>query len=103
MSIKKQYLQKEPICKVTFRFVKNPGQHVNTIKILGDFNNWNTESKPMCKLKTGEFTQTLKLNPDREYQFRYLINDIFWDNELEADKFVPNGFAAEDYNSVLVL
>ncbi|NQU55550.1 MAG: isoamylase early set domain-containing protein [Bacteroidetes bacterium] len=103
MSIKKQYLKKESVCKVTFRLANNNGLNANTIKILGEFNEWNQESEPMNKLKSGEFTQTLKLDAGREYQFRYLIDDTFWHNEAEADKLVPNGLVVEDYNSVLVL
>lgn len=103
MSIKKQYLKKEPVCKVTFRIANDHGQSSSAIKILGEFNNWNPKAEPMNKLKSGEFTQTLKLDPGREYQFRYLIDDNIWDNEPEADKYVPNGIVSGDYNSVIVL
>jgi 1,4-alpha-glucan branching enzyme len=103
MSIKKQYLKKEPVCKVTFRIANGNVQNGNTIKVLGEFNEWNQEIEPMNKLKSGEFTQTIKLEAGREYQFRYLINDIFWDNEPEADKLVQNGLGTGEYNSVLVL
>ena len=103
MSIKKQYLKKEPVCKVTFRIANDHEQNGNTIKVLGEFNEWNQEIEPMNKLKSGEFTQTLRLVAGREYQFRYLIDDTFWDNEPEADKLIPNGLVTGDYNSVLVL
>lgn len=103
MSIKKQYLTRERVYKVTFRLSNNHGLNTNTVKVLGDFNNWNPDCEPMNKLKSGEFTQTLKLDPGREYQFRYLINNVLWKNEEEADKQVPNGLVAGDYNSVVVL
>lgn len=103
MSIKKQYLKKEPACKVTFRIAKDHGQNGNTIKILGEFNDWDPNTAPMNKLKSGEFTQTLKLDRGREYQFRYLADDSIWDNEPEADKYVPNGIVNGDHNSVIVL
>ena len=103
MSIKKQYLKKEPVCKVTFRIANNNEKNVEKVKIIGDFNNWDQECEPMKKLKNGEFSQTLKLEKGKEYQFRYLINGSIWENEPAADKFVSNGVVAGESNSVLVL
>jgi hypothetical protein len=42
------------------------------------------------KLKDGTFMVTLKRNTDREYQFRYVIDDAIWENEWEADKYVAS-------------
>ena len=103
MSIKKQYLKKEPVCKVTFRIANGHGLEANDIKLLGDFNNWDASIESMKKLKSGEFTQVVKLETGREYQFRYFVDGAFWENEPEADKLVPNGFDRDDYNSVIVL
>lgn len=103
MSIKKQYLKKEPVCKVTFKFANGYGVDAQTVKILGEFNNWDSDTEPMSKLKSGDFSQILKLEPGKEYQFKYLVDGIFWENEPEADKLVPNGIDKEDYNSVIVL
>lgn len=103
MSIKKQYLKKEPVCKVTFKFANGHGMDAQSVKILGEFNGWDQSAEPMNHLKGGEFSQTLKLEQGREYQFRYLVNDVFWENEPEADKLVPNGIDRDDYNSVVVL
>ena len=103
MSIKKQYLKSESVCKLTFKVSKEQAQDAETVKILGDFNNWDKEVEPMSKLKNGDFTQTLKLEAGSEYQFRYLINGTLWINEDEADKTVPNGVAEGEFNSVLAL
>ena len=103
MSIKKQYLKSEPVCKLTFKLSKEQAQDAETVKILGDFNDWSKDVEPMSKLKSGDFTQTLKLNMGSEYQFRYLINDTVWSNEEEADKTVPNGVVEGEFNSVLAL
>jgi 1,4-alpha-glucan branching enzyme len=102
MSIKKQYLKNEPACKVTFKISKEQVQGAESVRILGDFNSWNHDAEPVKKLKNGGFSQTLKLNPGKEYHFRYLINDSVWDNEPEADKHVPNGMGTGN-NSVIVL
>ncbi len=103
MSIKKQYLKSEPVCKVAFRVAKEQAQNANTVKIVGDFNDWNKDCEPMKKLKSGDFTQTIKLNSGVEYQFKYLIDDTCWENDPEADKMVPNGIVEGEFNSVIDL
>ena len=103
MSIKKQFLKNGSICKVTFKVANGKSLKADDIKLLGDFNNWDHSQESMKHLKNGDFTQTLNLEVGKEYQFRYLVDGVFWDNEIEADKIVPNGIEEGDYNSVLVL
>ncbi len=101
MSIKKTYLENGKKCRVTFNLKDYP--NAETVQILGDFNNWDRNSEPLKKNKAGVFSKSLKFETGREYQFRYLIDHTVWENELEADKYVPNGFSSSDYNSVIVL
>lgn len=101
MSIKKQYLKTKPFCKVTFTLAKNIAASANQVNLAGDFNNWDTESIPMKKMKNGEFTTTLELEKGKEYQFKYIINGKDWVNETGADKYVLNEFQSE--NSVIAL
>ena len=54
----------------------------------------------MKKLKNGDFTQTVTLDADAEYQFRYLLNDDVWENDWEADGYMPSPVSLED-NSVV--
>lgn len=103
MSIRKQFLKNEPVCKLSFRVTKDQAQDAETIKIVGDFNEWNKDVEPMKKLKSGDFTQTIKLGVGSEYQFRYFINDTTWSNEVEADKTAPTGIVAGEVNSVIEL
>ena len=56
----------------------------------------------MKKLKSGVFKATVKLETGKEYQFRYLIDGTTWENDWEADKYVPNTMSFED-NSVVAL
>ena len=102
MSIKKQYLKSRPVCKVTFRVSKEAAGEANSINIVGDFNAWQTDATPMKALKNGDFTCTLDLSTDRDsYEFRYLLDDKHWDNDWEADAYVPNAMMTE--NSVIQL
>jgi len=97
--IKKVYLKSKDVCKVTFRLPKIAAPGAKKACIVGDFNNWNIYATPMKKLKSGDFTITLELEPGEEYQFRYLIDDDRWENDWNADKYVKSPFGSE--NSVV--
>jgi len=102
MSIKKQYLKSKPVCKVTFRLPVKAAEFAESANIVGEFNAWNIYATPMKRLKNGSFVLTLDLEPNREYQFRYLLDDEIWENDGEADKYVPNPYGDSE-NSVVVL
>ena len=102
MSLKKQFLKSKPICKVTFRLPSEAAKDANTVHIVGDFNNWDIYATPLKKLKDGSFTVTLDLEKDKEYQFRYLIDENTWENDWSADKYVPTPFGNAE-NSVVVV
>jgi 1,4-alpha-glucan branching enzyme len=102
MSLKKQYLKKSPVCKVTFQLPPEAAGNASKVHIAGDFNDWDIYAIPLKRRKDGTFTITLNLEPDHEYQFRYLIDETTWANDWEADKYVPSPFGDED-NSVVVV
>ena len=102
MSLKKQYLKKNGQCKVTFRLPKAAAPDAKTVHIVGEFNNWSTAKTPMKRLKSGEFTVVVALAPDREYQFRYLIDQTHWENDWEADRYVKSDFG-DCENSVVTV
>ena len=102
MSIKKQYLKKNGICKITFSLKEN-NANIETVRILGDFNDWNRNCEPMKKLKNSEYSQSINLKSGKAYQFRYLINNSVWEDEPESDNFVPNGVEAGEFNSLILV
>ena len=51
--------------------------------------------------KNGNYTASVDLEGGKEYAFRYLIDGSRWENDWEADKYVPSEFGSE--NSVVVL
>lgn len=102
MSIKKQFLKTKPICKVTFRVPEEIGNSTKTAHVVGEFNGWSFLATPMRKLKSGAFTTTLDLELGREYQFRYLLDKKNWQNDADADNFVPTPYGDSE-NSVIVL
>jgi 1,4-alpha-glucan branching enzyme len=100
MSLKKQYLKTNPLCKVTFSLPRQIADLVNTAHLVGDFNDWNTNATAMKRLKNGTFTATLTLRRNKEYQFRYFLDGVRWENDWKADKYVLNSYGSE--NSVVV-
>ena len=102
MGIKKKYLKSGSICKVTFRLPKEAVPEAESITIVGDFNNWSETDLPLKKLKNGTFTVTIDLQRDREYQYRYLIDSARWENDWNADKYVPAPHGDSE-NSVVVV
>jgi hypothetical protein len=56
----------------------------------------------MKKQRDGSFSVILDLNLGREYQYRYLIDGANWENDTEADKYVPSPFGDSE-NSVIIL
>ena len=98
MAITKQYLKSKPICKVTFTV---PESDAKKVSVVGDFNKWNPKKNPLKKLKNGNFKGTIDLEKENNYQFRYLVDGVF-KNDENADAYVWNDFAGTD-NSVLNL
>jgi 1,4-alpha-glucan branching enzyme len=103
MGIKKQFLKSKPVCKVTFVVSEEEAKGANKIELLGDFNNWNiAEAIKLKSFKNGTFKTTVDLETNQEYQFKYLFDGETWENDWEADKYVPSGIGVED-NSVVIL
>jgi 1,4-alpha-glucan branching enzyme len=100
MAFKKQYLKSKTICKVTFTLSKTQAQAADSVRLVGDFNEWDQSSSPMKKLKDGSFTTTVNLAKDAQYQFRYLLDDKAWENDWEADAYIPSPVSFSD-NSVV--
>jgi 1,4-alpha-glucan branching enzyme len=99
--MKKRFLKSRPVCKVTFEL---PAQAVNgaaVVTLAGDFNGWDPAAMPLKRLKDGTCSIILDLPRDHEYQFRYLIDGKRWENDWQADKYVPNP-AGDCENSVVI-
>lgn len=95
--LKKQFLKKEPVCKVTFKVPAEVVSNAETVALLGEFNDWKTdEAIEMTKLKDGSFKTVVKLDAGKEYQFRYLVNGTEWVNDNDADKYVSTPYGTEN-------
>ncbi|MFA5296799.1 MAG: isoamylase early set domain-containing protein [Lutibacter sp.] len=98
MAIKKQYLKNKSICKVTFSI---DAIEASKVSVIGDFNDWNIKTHPLKKLKNGTFKGTIDLQKDQSYEFRYVVDGDYVNDE-KADAYIWNDFAAGE-NGVLNL
>jgi 1,4-alpha-glucan branching enzyme len=89
--LKKTYLEKQGVCMVTFN-VKFEG--ASKVELVGEWNNWIPEV--MKRKKDGSFWITKRLKKGREYRFRYLIDGHLWENDSQADRYVPNPYGSMD-------
>lgn len=102
MSIKKQYLKSKPEAKVTFELPAEAAGEANKVTLVGEFNGWDEAATELKKLKSGVFKTTINLEVGKSYEFRYLIDGSTWENDWEADSYVPNNVTFEE-NSVVAL
>jgi len=100
--IKREFLKTKNTWRVFFKLPAKSAVPAKQVYLVGDFNNWDTSAHPMKKLKNGDFTISLELEPEKQYQFRYLLDIGRWENDCQAD-----GYARSDYgdcdNSVICL
>jgi 1,4-alpha-glucan branching enzyme len=83
---------------VTFQFPASIW--LDSIYLVGDFNNWDRHSLPLKRSLHNPYWQiTLVLPRGRSYQFRYLIDGTTWCNDCSADRYLPNPYGG--YNSVV--
>ncbi|MGA6926951.1 MAG: isoamylase early set domain-containing protein [Desulfosarcina sp.] len=102
MSFKKQYLKSRPQCKVTFRLPKEAASEAKVVNLVGEFNNWSMVETPMKRLKSGDFTVTVELPVGKAYPFRYLLDQMNWENDWDADRYEKSG-VGDCENSVVVV
>jgi 1,4-alpha-glucan branching enzyme len=93
----KRYLKSKNTTKVTF--YTPTSLNAEAVYLVGDFNEWSESATPMELLKDGRFKVVIELEPEKEYQFRYLVNGDEWHNDAEADRYVPNPYGGD--NSVV--
>ncbi len=87
---------------MTFRLPEEAASDADKVSLVGDFNNWNENATQLERLKSGEFKTIVELEPGNEYQYRYLIDGEKWENDWDADKYVPNPYG-DGENSVVVV
>jgi len=97
--INKNYSKTKTICRATFKY----DNHVQakTAALVGDFNGWSAQRTPMKRLKNGSFSVTISLPAGHSYEFRYVLDGATWENDANADGYVPNQYGGD--NSVVTV
>jgi 1,4-alpha-glucan branching enzyme len=102
MGLIKKYAKSNNTCSVTFSLPKEAVKSCKNVHLVGEFNDWQEQRTPMIKSKDGSLKVALELKAGREYQYRYLIDGKTWENDFQADKYMPSSYGACD-NSVVVV
>jgi 1,4-alpha-glucan branching enzyme len=104
MSLSKNYPKSGKTCKVKFTIPASLATGAKEVRVLGDFNAWDTgaAANKMKKNDDGSFSKEVALDQGREYQFRYLIDGSRWVNDEAADKYLRSPTSPED-NSVVIV
>ena len=73
---------------VLVRFILPSRLPASCVHVVGDFNGWDRSSHPLWRDRDGQWVQTVLLQSDRLYWFRYLVDRKQWLNDHKADAFV---------------
>ncbi len=93
--LSKRFFKTKQEAEVTFEFA-HPG--AAKVALVAEFNDW--KPMPMTFVKKDRVFRTkTRLPKDKRFHFRYLINDKDWENDYQADAYLPNGFGSD--NSVV--
>ena len=99
--IKRKYSKDMSKCQVTFLLPRAVASEVGSVAVVGSFNNWDMHAHQMKKLRNGDYRLVVELDPDTEYEFRYLIDEKQWENCWHADKYVWSTYGNCE-NSVII-
>ena len=95
--MKKKFNESKNICHVTFSL----NHEANVVAILGDFTEWHPVN--LANLGGNVFEVTIDIPVGRDYHFRYLINNDYWENDHTADGYDVSPMYGHIHNSILSL
>jgi 1,4-alpha-glucan branching enzyme len=91
---KKSYVKTGRSCKVTFYL---PAEvQAKTIAVCGEFNEWAPDALPMKTRKDGVHYASTYLESGRSYRYRFLLDGTRWENDWEAETYLPNEHGSDD-------
>ncbi len=80
--------------KVIVSFHTEALPEAESVHLVGSFNDWGMT--PMKRLKSNRFHKRVFLDPNREYEFRYLVDGETWVNDSDAESYKPNPFGSDN-------
>lgn len=95
--IEKRFVDTDQKCKARITFILPNVLWVDSIHLVGDFNNWRCCTHPLEQARDGTWSITVELEIGRAYQFRYLIDGTQWTNDNHADAYVHNPHGGDNF------
>lgn len=92
----KKYFKTKDEAEVTFQFARDD---VSSVALMGDFSDWEPVAMKQNK-KTKIYSAKVRLPKNQSFHFKYLLNEKEWENDYQADQYLPNDFGTE--NSVVI-
>jgi len=97
----RKYSDEKTRCQVTFWLPRDAAPDATSVAVAGSFNEWSLDRHPMTRSDNGDFSLEIELEAGKEYEFRFVIDGVRWENAWNADKYVWSDFAQGE-NSVIV-
>jgi Glycogen recognition site of AMP-activated protein kinase len=86
---------RDPDGKASVTFTLPAAVGARKAAICGEWNDWSADAHLMNVVEDG-FSLTIQLQVGRTYRFRYLLDGRRWENDWDADFYVPNGYGSDD-------
>ncbi len=94
--MKKRFFKTKDDCEVTFEY---PSGDAREVALVSDFNDWRPLPMKKAKKAGSPFRLKVRLPKEREFQFRYFVDQNYWVNDASADTYVANEYG--DSNGVV--
>ena len=85
--LKKKFSKSKGAYEVTFSFPVEAAPNANEVKVVGEFNDWNTGSGVVMKKGKSDYKATIDLEGGRDYEFKYVVDNSNWENDWKADSY----------------
>ena len=79
---------------LTFELPASVG--AGSVALVGEFNDWSPDASAMTQSDDGFFRITISLTPGHSYRYCYLIDGSRWENDWQADRYLPNLYGGDD-------
>lgn len=100
MAIKKTITKDKKKYKVTFSLPQAAAPNANSVRVVGDFNDWDWDAGLELKKNKTEFKGQMELSAGQRQEFRYLIDNERWENDWQADDYARTPYGCD--NSVVI-
>ena len=80
-----------PSTEAVLRYRPRPGEHVESVSVVGSFNGWDPYADPMHSQEDGSFYTKIGLIP-ASYEYKFLINGTKWIPDPDSKEFINDGY-----------